>query len=100
RWTGRGRLRASDGSVERRARLEEGAGYDVHTSNGAVTVTLVDPDAAVELRTSNGNITLRAEVKTSVIERGRIVGTIGEGAARLSVRTSNGSVTLAAVGSN
>lgn len=98
--TGSGQLRTSNGAVELRARLEEGAGYDVHTSNGAVTVTLVDPDAAVELRTSNGNINLQAEVKTSVIERGRIVGTIGEGAARLSVRTSNGSVTLAAVGSN
>lgn len=95
-----GLLRTSNGAVQMRARLEQGASYDVTTSNGAVTLTLIEPDTALELRTSNGGIHLETEIKASSLERNRVVGTIGDGASRLNVRTSNGSITLSAIPGN
>lgn len=95
--TDSGYIRTSNGAVQLQARLESGASYDVDTSNGAVTVTLIEPDARLDLRTSNGGINLHTEIRTSTLERNRVVGTIGDGAARLNVRTSNGAVTLSAI---
>lgn len=98
--SGVGQLRTSNGSVELRARLEEGASYEVTTSNGSVALVLIDPDVKVNLRTSNGRINLQTPVTASSMDRNRVVGTIGAGAASLNVGTSNGSITLSAAASN
>lgn len=92
-----GRLRTSNGPIEVRAKLESGADYEVRTSNGRVTVTLVEPDVDVEIGTSNGDIDLNADVTVREMGRNRFAGRIGQGSARLVVRTSNGDVTLSAV---
>lgn len=91
---GNGHVRTSNGAIELEAKLEPGASYEARTSNGRVTLTLVEPDVALDLTTSNGSINLAAEVATSQVDGRRLVGRIGEGAARLLVRTSNGSISL------
>src|SRR5690606_9764462 len=95
-----GLLRTSNGAVQMRARLEQGASYDVTTSNGAGPLTLNEPDSEQEQRTSNGGSRSETEIDVSSLERTRVVGTIGDGASRLNVRTSNGSITLAAIPGN
>lgn len=92
-----GRFRTSNGTIELRAKLEQGANYEVRTSNGRVALTLVEPDVDVEIRTSNGDIDLNAEVAVREVGRNRLSGRIGQGSAYLNVRTSNGDVSLAAV---
>lgn len=93
-----GRLRTSNGPIELRAKLDAGANYEVRTSNGRVTVVLVEPDVDVELRTSNGDIDLNnTDVAVRELSRNRIAGRIGQGSAQLVVRTSNGNVSLSAV---
>lgn len=92
-----GWLRTSNGPIDLRAELEKGAEYSVRTSNGRVALTLVDPDVALELSTSNGSIGLEEDVVVSELGRNRVVGRIGDGAARLDVRTSNGSIRLRSV---
>lgn len=95
-----GRIRTSNGAIELSAKLEEGANYEVRTSNGRVTLTLIEPDVDVEIRTSNGDIDLDAELAVREFGRSRLAGRIGQGSARLNVRTSNGDVSLAAVGAS
>src|SRR5690606_16757604 len=89
-----GRLRTSNGPVELRARLDEGASYEVRTSNGAVRLALIEPDVSLNLTTSNGQIALETEVSVAEVGRNRLVGRIGQGAAQLSARTSNGDITV------
>lgn len=89
-----GFIRTSNGAVTVSTQLAEGADYDITTSNGSVTVSLVRPDVALQLRTSNGRIDLQTDVTVSRLERSRVEGRIGSGTARLHVRTSNGSITL------
>jgi len=93
-----GRLRTSNGPVELRARLDEGASYEVRTSNGAVRLALIEPDVSLNLTTSNGQIALETEVSVAEVGRNRLVGRIGQGAAQLSARTSNGDITVSSQG--
>lgn len=91
-----GRFRTSNGAVDLRARLAEGASYEVRTSNGEVRLVLIDPDVQLDVATSNGQIELETEVAATEIGRSRLAGRIGQGAARLSARTSNGDITVSA----
>src|SRR5690606_18737899 len=91
---GSGRVQTSNGSINLHGELFPEAAYNVHTSNGSITLTLVDPDVALELRTSNSSIHLNTEVVASVADGRRLVGRIGSGAARLVATTSNGRIIL------
>ena len=91
-----GRLQTSNGAVYLRARLDAQAQYQVETSNGRIDLALIEPDVALDLRTSNGSIRPDTPVLTSDMSRNRLVGQIGDGSARLVARTSNGSITLSA----
>lgn len=93
-----GRLSTSNGPVLLSARLERGSSYQVRTSNGRVTLALIEPDVEVDLRTSNGRIELATEILTQEVGQNYLSGRVGEGSARLSVRTSNGDISLASVG--
>lgn len=95
-----GRLRTSNGDVHLFAKLEKDASYTVRTSNGDVTLVLVEPDATVDLATSNGRINLQTPVTTTRLGRSELAGRIGDGSARLEVRTSNGSISLSGAGAS
>lgn len=92
-----GRFHTSNGPVRFTAKLEPGASYEVRTSNGRVTLAIIDPDLELELRTSNGEIDLDTEIAVREIGRSRLAGRIGEGSARLHVRTSNGDITFSSI---
>lgn len=91
---GSGNIRTSNGAIDLTAELAGDARYEARTSNGRVTLGLVDPDVALELSTSNGSINLNTEVTTTQFDRTRLVGRIGSGTAHLEVRTSNGSISV------
>lgn len=91
-----GSLQTSNGSVYLRTQLDPHAHYRVGTSNGPIDLTLIEPDVALELQTTNGTIELDTPVLTSVTGRNRLVGQIGSGAARLTATTTNGNITLSA----
>lgn len=91
---GIGFIETSNGAVTLDAELIDDASYRVRTSNGSVTLTLYEPDVSLDLETSNGRITYDAEILTTMSDRNRLQGRIGEGSARLDVRTSNGTITL------
>jgi len=97
---GTGSLRTSNGEIHVRAKLDPGANYDAQTSNGRVSVVLVEPDVVLSLRTSNGTIDLETDVNVSQVGRNSLDGRIGNGASRLSVRTSNGDIVLSQVASS
>ena len=65
------------------------------TVNGSVTVAVPETtNADVEIRTSNGRITLNMPVDTTRLSRRRVEGTLGEGGPDLRLKTVNGSITL------
>jgi len=75
----------------------EGAGLDVETTNGGVTLTLPrDYSAALEVSTVNGG--LRSDIPVTLPEGRRrdIRTTLGSGGPLIKVRTVNGGVRLAA----
>lgn len=93
---GSGRIHTTNGSIDLHTELIPEAVYDAHTSNGSITLTLVDPDVALDLRTTNSSIRLNTEVVASVAGGQHLVGRIGSGAARLTATTSNGRIVLSA----
>lgn len=100
RLRGHGSMKTSNGAIVlEEARMMNDAHYDVSTSNGNVTVTLLEPDVTLDVRTSNGKIQLPGGATTADIEDGRVLARMGDGSARLNIRTSHGTVRVS-VGQN
>lgn len=94
----RGRTRNGGVAVTLAGARWDGAGLDVETTNGGVTVSIPDGyNAELEARTHNGGfrsdypITLTGELNT----RRGISATLGSGGAPVRVRTTNGGLRIA-----
>lgn len=89
---GNGRIKTSNGKIVFSGNLTPGAAYDMTTENENVTITLVRPDIAFDIKAVDGEVQLPAGASVSESDTHRVVGRLGDGRARLTVRTSGGSV--------
>jgi hypothetical protein len=88
-------LETSNGRVSFDGELIAGGDNRLVTSNGRVVVELRgEPSISLDASTTNGEINTTLPITTSLVEKNRIVGTIGDGEAGLYVRTSNGDLTI------
>ena len=94
----RGELQAqtSNETIEFEGVLSPGSHNRLRTSNGAVSVTLVDTlGVELDANTSNGTVTSALPITTSgAISEKHLIGTIGNGESILEIRTSNGSINI------
>ena len=95
--SGSGSIRTSNGAVSIRSGVERGASYNVRSSNGAISLFLVNPDVTLDLETSNGSINVEGEAAVSGGGRNSLQTRFGDGSAALVVRTSNGSIRVSQV---
>lgn len=86
----------SNGGIDFRGTLPPGSQNILKTSNGSVSVTLVDT-SGVELDAATSNGRVGSTLPVALAGPGReneLVGTIGDGGSRLEIRTSNGSISI------
>jgi hypothetical protein len=86
----------SNGGIDFRGALRPGSQNVLKTSNGSVSVTLVDTSGVeLDAAASNGRVgATRPVALAGPARENELVGTIGDGGSRLEIRTSNGSISV------
>lgn len=95
RTTGISDLKTTNGKIEAHV-LDIREDVDIRCTNGGITI-YIDPslDADVEMKTTNGHISMNeVELVVTRLESTHVEGVIGEGGNKIDIRTTNGNVNL------
>ena len=93
-----GNLKTSNGNIEAELPILH-EDMEVRTSNGSISLALSTALAAdLEAKTSNGKISIsNLNIVTAELEQTFLIGSMNEGGYKITIRTSNGSINLSAL---
>lgn len=93
-----GNLRTSNGNIEAELPVMH-EDLEIKTSNGSISLALSTALAAdLEAKTSNGKISIsNLNIVTAELEQTFLIGSMNEGGYKITIRTSNGSINLSAL---